>query len=183
MGNQIIAADGSVKMLWPCLSVIGAQTLCYTYCQIKKDNSYIDVMWGLTFIIPNMLILGAKLALKQPIDARTWALNGCLSLWAVRLAWHIGKRHTEEDYRYQSIRKRLSQKGQLCYYIQAFFYIFMLQAVLSLGVNYTVMRTTAMSSQQTFAAGGNAFSSFKWSDYVGFSAFLVGFLFEVVGDA
>jgi len=114
------------------------------------------VAWSLTFLIPNAVILGSKLAMKQPIDARTWTLNACVALWAVRLAWHIGKRHTDEDYRYQSIRKRLSTRGQLCYYIQAFFYIFMLQAVLSLGVNYTVMRVTAMSSVQTFATGAGA---------------------------
>ena len=183
MGNQVVAADGTVKMLWPCMSVIFAQTLCYTFCQFKKDNSYIDVAWSLTFLIPNAVILGSKLALHQPIDARTWALNGCLALWAVRLAWHIGRRHTEEDYRYQSIRRRLSKKGQLCYYIQAFFYIFMLQAVLSLGVNYTVLRTTAMSSAQTFASGAGASQAFKWSDYAGFSVFAIGFLFEAIGDA
>ena len=119
-------------------------------------------------------MLGSKLALKQPIDARTLAINACLSLWAMRLAWHIGKRHTDEDYRYKSIRERLSKKGQLCYYIQAFFYIFMLQAVLSLGVNYTVMRVTAMSS---------AAIPLCWTDFLGFSMFTAGFLCETVGDA
>ena len=108
-------------------------------------------------------------------------LNGCLSLWAVRLAWHIGRRHTEEDYRYVSIRERLSKKGQLCYYIQAFFYIFMLQASLSLAVNYTVMRVTATSSIQSFGLGGS--QAFQWSDYLGFATFAIGFLFEAIGDA
>ena len=59
----------------------------------------------------------------------------------------------------------------------------MLQAVLSLGVNYTVLRTTAMSSAQTFASGAGASQAFKWSDYAGFSVFAIGFLFEAIGDA
>ena len=63
MGNQIVAADGAVNMLYPCLSVVAAQTLCFTFCQFKKDNSYIDVAWSLSFLIPNACILGAKLAL------------------------------------------------------------------------------------------------------------------------
>ena len=100
MENQVINADGTVNMLWPCLSVVIAQTVCYIFCQIKADNSYIDVAWGLTFIVPNAVIIGAKLALGQPIDLRTWILNACVMLWAFRLSWHIGRRHTEEDYRY-----------------------------------------------------------------------------------
>ena len=102
-------------------------------------------------------------------------MNACLALWAVRLAWHIGKRHTEEDYRYKDIRKSLSKRGQLAYYIQAYFGIFMLQAVLSLAVNYTVLRVTAMSSV--------AANPFKWTDFVGLSAFGLGFLCESIGDA
>lgn len=138
--------------------------------------------WGLTFLLPNALIIGSKLALGQPIDARTWALNACVALWAVRLAWHIGSRHTEEDYRYQYLRKSMSKKGQLCYYIQCFFFVFMLQAGLSLAVNYTVMRTTAMSSVQTFVTNGGK-QNFIWSDYIGFITFAAGFLFETIGDA
>ena len=116
------------------------------------------------------------------VDARTWAINACVALWAVRLAWHIGRRHTEEDYRYVSIRERLSKRGQLCYYINAFLYIFMLQAGLSLVVNFTVMRVTATSSLQTFVTNGGK-QSFAWSDYVGFGLFGLGFLFEVLGDS
>jgi len=92
------------------------------------------------------------ITLKQPIDARTITLNACLSVWALRLAWHIGSRHEGEDYRYVSLRKRMSNWGTAGYYILTFFMIFMLQAGLSLAVNYTVMQVTATSSLQTFAA-------------------------------
>jgi len=168
-------------MLYPCLSVVAAQTACFTYCQFKKDNSYIDVLWSLSFLLPNACIIGAKLAVGQPIDARTWAINACLAVWAVRLAWHIGVRHTEEDYRYVSLRQRMSTRGQTCYYINAFFFIFMLQAGLSLVVNFTVMRVTATSSIQTFVTNGGALK-LAWSDYVGFGLFAIGLLFEIVGD-
>ena len=169
-------------MLYPCLSVVGFQTLCYAFCQFKKDNSYIDVAWSLSFLIPNAMIIGSMIALKQPIDARTIALNACLTIWAVRLAWHIGVRHEGEDYRYVSLRNRMSKCGTAGYYILTFFLVFMLQAGLSLAVNYTIMLTTATSSLQTFAAA-NASQAFVWSDYVGFSLFAAGFLFEAVGDS
>ncbi len=180
-----MAADGAVNMLYPCLSVAALQTLCFTFCQFKKDNSYIDVMWSLSFLLPNYMIIGAKMALNQPIDGRTWAINACLTLWAVRLAYHIGKRHTGEDYRYVSLRERMSTRGQCCYYVNAFLLIFMLQAGLSLAVNYTVMKVTAVSSLQTYAAATavGTSQSLLWTDYVGFGLFACGFLFEVVGDA
>ena len=119
-------ADGTVNLLYPCLSVLGFQTLCYTFCQFKKDNSYIDVAWSLSFLLPNAMILGSMLALKQPIDARTITLNACLTVWALRLAWHIGVRHEGEDYRYVSLRQRMSKCGTAGYYILTFFLIFML---------------------------------------------------------
>ena len=149
---MIVAADGTVSLLYPCLSVLAAQTLCYTFCQIKKDNSYIDVAWSLTFLLPNAMILGSMMTMKKPIDARTIALNTCLAVWSLRLAWHIGKRHEGEDYRYVSLRKRMSTCGTAGYYILTFFLIFMLQAGLSLAVNYSCMHVTAMSSLQTFNA-------------------------------
>jgi steroid 5-alpha reductase family enzyme len=32
--------------------VIAGNCLAYLFCQVKKDNSYIDVIWGLTFVTP-----------------------------------------------------------------------------------------------------------------------------------
>ena len=64
MGNKIVAADGAVNMLYPCLSVLALQTLCFTFCQFKKDNSYIDVVWSLSFLLPNAMIIGSKMALN-----------------------------------------------------------------------------------------------------------------------
>jgi steroid 5-alpha reductase family enzyme len=83
------------------------------------------------------------------IDPRSWALNACLSIWAFRLAGHIGIRHTGEDYRYVSMRERMNKCGTAGYYILSFLLIFMLQASFSLLVNYTVFRTTALSSAQS----------------------------------
>ena len=45
------------------------------------------------------------------------------------------------------------------------------------------MHTTALSSAQTFTAGITAANSLEWSDYLGIAIFVIGFLFEVVGDA
>ena len=62
----------------------------------------------------------------------------------------------------------MSKCGPFMYYVNAFVFIFMVQAGLSLAVNYTVMKVTAVSSLETFAAAAAgttaASQSLLWSD-------------------
>ena len=124
------------------------------------------------------MILGARYALKQPIDTRTLVMNACLLIWGLRLSIYISMRHKEEDYRYQYFRRAMSKNGQLCYYLQTFIFIFMLQAGLSVAVNWTCLYTAANSSMLT-AAGA---SGFGWTDWVGLGLFTSGFLMEAISD-
>ena len=136
LAEQIVSKiTGKVNWWYPIGSVLLAQTGLFVFCQFKKDNSYIDIMWSLTFIIPNAVILGSQYALGIPINTRVLVTNACVLMWGLRLAAHIGIRHTEEDYRYQAMRKRFMERGQVCYYLSAYFYIFIMQSVLSLIVN------------------------------------------------
>lgn len=71
------------------------------------------------------MILGAKFALKQPIDTRTIVMNTCVTVWGIRLATYIGSRHQGEDYRYIYLRKLMSKYGVPMYYVLTFLLIFM----------------------------------------------------------
>ena len=62
MENLIVESDGTVEIIWPCLSVAIAQTVCFILGQNKKDNSYIDMAWNLTFVLPNAVVIGGKMA-------------------------------------------------------------------------------------------------------------------------
>jgi len=46
-------------ILYSALSVFIFNSIGWIYCQTlgKRDNSYIDIMWGISFIIPNMIII------------------------------------------------------------------------------------------------------------------------------
>ena len=45
-------------LFWlPIVVVMGGNILGYIFCQIVKDNSWIDVFWGLTFITPLISLL------------------------------------------------------------------------------------------------------------------------------
>ena len=41
----------------PVLVVFLGNFLFFFWCQYKEDNSFIDVMWGITFITPQAAIL------------------------------------------------------------------------------------------------------------------------------
>lgn len=106
LNNLLPKAGEPVSLLLPCLSVFACNSLMYLFCQLKKDNSYIDVWWGLSFIVPNAALIALQLRAGQTIDTRILLTNLLVSAWGMRLAWHIGKRHKEEDYRYKAMRDR-----------------------------------------------------------------------------
>lgn len=143
------------------------------------DNSHIDTVWSISFIVPNAFMMYILYENGVAIDLRTIIANSLLLVWGLRLAIHIGCRHTGEDYRYVSIRKRLEAKGTCCYYILAYLYIFVLQASLSLAVNAPVLFITSNSSVLTAAGTGKPLN---WIDYTGYGIFAIGLLFEWVGD-
>lgn len=152
--------------------VIVGNTLAYIFCQIKKDNSYIDVLWGLTFVAPLAALLILFGATNQMIYARVWLNFVLVSIWGVRLAIHIGIRHTVEDFRYVDMRNGWMKGGLCAYYVSAFVYVFMLQALFSLIVNSASLYTTIWTAN----------NSLIWTDYVGLAVWIFGFVFELTGD-
>lgn len=73
---------------------------------MKKDNSHIDSWWGISFIIPNLVIMAMKYKAGHVIDARSIGLNLLVLAWGARLCNHIASRHKGEDYRYVDMRNR-----------------------------------------------------------------------------
>ena len=153
--------------------VIVGNVFAYIFCQIVKDNSWIDVFWSLTFVTPLIAILIYLGATGQPIYARVILNFVLVSIWAARLSLHIGLRHTKEDFRYQDMRASWMKYGKAAYYVIAFWFIFMMQGVFSVIVNAASLYTTIQTDNNDLI----------WSDYVGAIVWLAGFVIEVVGDA
>jgi len=124
------------------------------------------------------MILGAKFALKQPIDTRTIVMNTCVTVWGIRLATYIGSRHQGEDYRYIYLRKLMSKYGVPMYYVLTFLLIFMFQAALAVAVNSTALYTTANSSAISATEG----DKMQWTDWVGLGVFSTGLIMEAMSD-
>ena len=156
----------------PVIVVFGHNTLLFFWCQKKKDNSYIDVFWGLTMLFPILALFVKKYIDGTPPDARSWLALIMVGIWSIRLAWHIGARHTKEDFRYVDMRNRWMENGQFGYYWRAFLYVFMLQGLFSLIVNSAALYTVIYSENNIVT----------WLDVVGLMVWTFGFAIEWVGD-
>jgi len=156
----------------PIIVVFGHNALLFFWCQKKEDNSYIDVFWGLTMLFPILALFLKKYIDGTYPDARSWLMLIMVGIWSIRLAWHIGARHTKEDFRYVDMRNRWMQNGQFGYYWRAFLYVFMLQGLFSLIVNSAALYTVIYSENNILT----------WLDMVGVVIWTIGFAIEWVGD-
>ena len=112
-------------------------------CQILEDNSWIDVWWGFTFVLPNLALIIKKILLGYAVGLRAWIVLGLVTIWALRLSIHIGLRHKEEDWRYQKMRKDWTEEG--LYYVKTFVFIFGMQGAFSLICNAPPLFVTLYS--------------------------------------
>lgn len=160
----------------PAVVVVISNTLLFIFCSIVKDNSWIDAFWGISFITPTLALWIKRLTtepkIANEINARMILSFTCVCLWGVRLAWHIARRHTREDFRYVDMRNRWSKHGTFLLYVQFYVYIFLLQSFFSLIVNSSALYIAIYSSTNTLI----------WTDYLGAAIWLFGFIFEWVGD-
>ena len=172
MIGEVIRDPQPIDYWLPILVVFTGNALAYGFCAVKKDNSWIDVFWGLTFITPLIALFITYAAAGLTIYARDWLILTLITIWGVRLALHIGLRHTREDFRYVDMRTRWMENGQCGYEWRAFFYIFMLQGFFSLIVNSAALYTVIYTGE-----GG-----LIWLDYIGMCVWIFGFVFEIIGD-
>jgi steroid 5-alpha reductase family enzyme len=130
------------------------------------NASIVDLWWGPAF----MVALAVYLRFELPAHPRGWLVLAATTLWALRLAWHIGQRNVGhgEDPRYRAWRDQHGPRWWWRSYLQ----VFLLQAVVA----------WLVSSPLYFAARGEApFPSLL--DFTGAVLFSVGLLCEAVADA
>jgi len=78
-------------------------SLWFVVSLIKKRNDVADGAWGFGFV----LLAWASFFLSGDSGARGMLVNILVSIWGLRLAWHIHSRNKgkAEDYRYLAWRK------------------------------------------------------------------------------
>ncbi len=141
-------------------------TLWFIVAQIKKRNDLADVAWGLGFLI---VALVSYFLSGLDFD-RGLLVAVMVAIWATRLSAHIyiRNRNKTEDYRYQAWREQWGK----WFLIRSYLQVFLFQGLLLLVIASPIIAISIYRG-----------SGFTWIDYVGVAVWIIGFIFEVTGDA
>ena len=137
---------------------------------VMRRTDVADVGWGLGFV--TFAWWGALLIAPEPIGVRVWFMAAFVTVWGVRLAWHIATRNfapgRREDVRYAEMRLRWGSAWPL----RSLLTVFLLQGAL--------MWIVASPITVVLASTGPPFG---WLDVVAVAAWTAGIAFEALGDA
>lgn len=148
------------------LVLFGYMNLWFVISLLKKRNDVADIAWGLGFI----LIAWTSFFLNGNSNNRGLLLCILISIWGLRLAFHIYNRNKgkTEDYRYLAWRQEWGD----WFYIRSYFQVYLLQGFFLFLIALPVI-----------LANNAADFNIGILDGFGFLIWLIGFYFEVVGDA
>ena len=142
-------------------SVVGFMILLWILSLIIKDASIVDIFWGPAFIILSSSLL---IAMDQLYSERSLFILFLVSVWALRLAFHIGFRNIGhgEDFRYVEWR----EKGGKNYWWLSFFRVFLLQGALctlvGLSIYFGYLNNTPLSFIETMVCSFIFFAGLAW---------------------
>ena len=130
-----------------------------------RNASIVDSVWGPGFAL--VALLGAVAGGGDP--GRRWLLALLVTVWGVRLSWHITRRNAGkgEDPRYA----RWREEGGPRWPLRSLVTVFLLQGVILWVVSLPL------------PTGATAGFGMGWIEAVGAVTWLAGFLFEAVADA
>ena len=169
-----IATQGFMKfgrdaLFIPMLVVLGYFGLFFVVAQIIKDNSIVDMGWGLGFVFGSW----TTLFITDNPTILSYVVVVFITVWGVRLSARLIKRNWRkpEDFRYAQWRKEWGDKVVII----AFFRVFMVQGIINFIVGsagYIIIKFNEFS----FSGWGQVFV------YMGLLIAVIGLFFEVVGD-
>ncbi len=130
-----------------------------------KDNSIVDVAYGVAFVVA----CGLAFLVYGDGHPRQWLVVALITIWGLRLAWHIclRKQGEGEDFRYRQWRE---EWGDTLIW-RSFLQIFMLQGA--------VIFCVALPALLVINSPGSRLGAL---DVSGVLVWLIGFGFEAVGD-
>ncbi len=141
-------------------------SLWFVVSLVRKRNDVADVAWGLGFV----LMTWTSYFLSDGSGTRRILVGILVSIWGLRLAWHIYRRNKgkAEDYRYMAWRKEWGK----WFYLRSYAQIYLLQGMLLFLIVMPVLLINKSSE-----------SALGMLDVFGGAVWLFGFYFEAVGDA
>jgi steroid 5-alpha reductase family enzyme len=155
-----------MSILWTILALFIWQHFWFFAALQYRRNDLADVAWGLGFV----LIAWLSLYLAPSLSPRALLVDVLVTVWGLRLAYHIGGRvrRTTEDSRYRDWRLQWGRRAALYTYLQVFLLQGFLLCVVALPILYV----------PTFE-----FQGFRWLDGLGLCVWCFGLAFEAIADA
>lgn len=163
--------DASPEDFWsPVVAIFGMQIALFFIAQIIKDNSIVDLFWGVGIALPNLVIL----IVSNNWHHRTIISFSCVCIWMLRLVIYLSIRKDGEDWRYKNWRDQWTAKGgNLLLWFNSFFIVFMFQGLFMVVVGASSMYTSIFSDSK---------DDLFVQEYVGIVVFFIGWIFETVSD-
>lgn len=145
------------------LMLLAYMTFWFGISVIKKRNDVADIAWGLGFVLMAWLSF-----LISGYSFKALLVNGLVTVWGFRLAWHIYNRNKDkpEDSRYLEWRKTWKN-----FYVRSYLQVFVLQGILLFLISLPVLFVNRSVS-----------NSFGVLEIVGLFVWALGFYFETTGD-
>ncbi|MBX7181537.1 MAG: DUF1295 domain-containing protein [Bacteroidia bacterium] len=136
---------------------------------LLKNNSIVDIGWGIGFILISFSTLYNKLAISN----LSIVLLTMVILWGLRLAIYIFIRNfgKGEDYRYLQWRKEWGKTVL----IRSYFQVFMLQGSIMVVISSPILLFSIQPTELII-------DSFNWVQYVGLILWAFGLSFETIAD-
>jgi steroid 5-alpha reductase family enzyme len=133
-----------------------------------RNASIVDIVWGLGFVAVAWTVL--LTTTDQGLDSRRWLLVTLTTVWGLRLGGYLFRRNhgNGEDYRYRAMRKRWGSR----FAGVSLGTVFVLQGALMWIVSLPVQRGLVDATPPLGVVA-----------WVGVALWVVGFGFEVFGDA
>ncbi len=145
-------------------------TVFFIIAQIKKNNSIVDIGWGLGFALLSVYSIVYGLVVNGVLTLPQLFVSLAMILWGLRLFLYISVRNFKkpEDYRYVEMRKKWGNNHPG---LQAYFKVFMIQGLFMLIISATLIFVYMSPSN------GNLIFLL-----IGAFVFLFGLGFESIGD-
>ena len=149
--------------LWLAIALFAWVVAWYAIAIPNRRNDVADVAWGLGFVLLAWLAF-----YRGGGNDRAWVVNALITVWGLRLAWHIQARNhgKPEDFRYAHWRKEWKH-----FYVRSFLQVFLLQGFFLYVIAWPVLLINLTVP-----------TPLGWLDYAGIGIWLVGFSFEAIGD-
>lgn len=154
-------------MLVGLVVILFYMTLIWLASLRLRNAGIVDIFWGPGFTLTSWVYF---LATPDGYLPRKLLITVLVTIWGLRLGWHIGRRNLghAEDYRYRTWREA---NGSIWWW-KSFFQVFMLQGLL-MWVIATPLLVAQLQAEPAYLT---------LLDAIGILFWVIGFTFEALGD-